>query len=277
MPKHIILTDVAIDPADIIVVPRTAIPQVIRDLQAGAYTVRNTSAPVSGVVAAPGIIQAPLVTSPAAIVPATGLQIGSTATLSFGTAVGAPPPVGSLRLLRNGVDISSQVSGETFTFTQAGSYVLEVTWTNAHGTAQSVTSAVTVAEAPAGAVAPVITAQPSFSRSSATVGQTATLNFGTATGNPTPTRTWRLMRGAVDVTAQVSGGQIAFTQSGTYRLEVTWTNSAGVVQATAATIAVSAVVQWNVSGGMNDLTIATMPAPAALVASGGLNEITIGG
>lgn len=148
MPKHIILTDAALELADIIVVPRSAVPQVIQGLEPGEYTVRNTSAPVSGAVTGTVVTQPPVVTTPASITPATGLQVGDTATLNFGAATGVPTPAMSFRLLRGGVNVSSQVAGGQIAFAQAGSYVLEVTWTNAHGTAQSVTSAVTVEEVP---------------------------------------------------------------------------------------------------------------------------------
>lgn len=50
MTKHIILTDTVLDPADVILVVRGALPQAITGLVADTYTVRDTSAPVSGVV-----------------------------------------------------------------------------------------------------------------------------------------------------------------------------------------------------------------------------------
>lgn len=53
MPKHIILTDTTLDPADVILVQRTTLPQAITGLSADTYTVRDTSAPVSGTVTAP--------------------------------------------------------------------------------------------------------------------------------------------------------------------------------------------------------------------------------
>lgn len=128
--------------------------------------------------------------------------------------------------------------------------------------------------------APVVTAQPYFSPASGRrVGDTVTLNFGSASGLPTPTRTWTLRRGSVDVTSQVANGQITFTQSGTYTLEVTWSNGVGgPVQATSATIVVAPAVEtlWQVTGDINELTINAMPTPAPLTLTGGMNEITIG-
>ncbi len=50
MVKHIILTDAALDSADVILVTRGALPQTIGSLAAGGYTVRDTSAPVTGTV-----------------------------------------------------------------------------------------------------------------------------------------------------------------------------------------------------------------------------------
>lgn len=278
MPKHIILTDTTLNPADVILVPRSSLPQVIQGLAPDTYTVRNTSAPISGVVSEVGSGVAPIPTAVPSFSPGTGLQVGSTATLNFGGATGTPTPTRSWVLTRDGVDVSSQVVGNQITFTQAGSYRLTVTWSNSAGQVTSQSSNYTVAAAPAAGTAPVITAQPTFSRASAVVGQSATLNFGTATGNPTPTRTWRLLRGVVDVTSQVTGDQIIFAQSGTYSLEVTWTNSAGSVVSNAVSITVSAAPAWQVdAGGNNQIIITSIPTPAAMVLSGGLNEIVIGG
>lgn len=53
MAKHIILTDTALDPADVILVQRTTLPQAITGLVPDTYTVRDTSAPMSGTVTAP--------------------------------------------------------------------------------------------------------------------------------------------------------------------------------------------------------------------------------
>lgn len=55
MAKHIILTDVALSAADVILTTKTALPQVISGLAADTYSVRNTSAPVSGTVT-PGTV-----------------------------------------------------------------------------------------------------------------------------------------------------------------------------------------------------------------------------
>lgn len=52
MAKHIILTNTALDPADVVLVTRTALPQALTGLDAGTYTLRDTSAPVSGTVTA---------------------------------------------------------------------------------------------------------------------------------------------------------------------------------------------------------------------------------
>lgn len=277
MPKHIILTDVALELADVIIVPRTALPQLIDGLAPDTYTIRNTSAPISGVVTAGDPVEvAPTVAVAPSLLPGTGLQVGSTATLIFGSANGNPAPGRSWTLTRNGVDISNQVTGNQITFTQPGSYRLSVIWSNAAGQVTAQSDAYTVVEAPAEGVPPAVTVQPSFSRSSAVVGQAATLNFGSASGTPAPTRTWRLMRGTADVSSQVTNGQIVFDTVGTYRLEVTWTNEVGTAQATAATITVAAAPAWQLTGGLNELTVTSIPAPAALVLTGGLNEITVG-
>lgn len=279
MPKHIILTDTSLDLADVIIVPRGALPQAIVGLAAGDYTIRNTSPPVAGVVMPPvGPGVTPIVTAVPSLSPSGGLRVGDSATLNFGGATGTPTPTRSWTLTRDSVDVSSEVVGNQIIFAQAGSYRLSVIWTNSAGQVTSHSSVYTVAAAPPIGTAPVITAQPSFSRVSAVVGQATTLNFGAASGNPTPTRTWRLLRGAVDVTSQVTGDQIIFATTGTYTLEVTWTNSAGFVVSNAVSITVSAAPAWQVAaGGNNQIIITSVPAPAAMVLTGGNNEIVIRG
>lgn len=92
---------------------------------------------------------------------------------------------------------------------------------------------------PVAGSAPVITQQPSITPSSATVGDSVTINLGAASG-AVGDPTWTLMRGATDVTAQVDEFfAIEFTTAGDYTLSVSWTNATGTTNATPATIAVA--------------------------------------
>lgn len=59
MAKHIILTSTALTPADVILVTKASLPQVIQNLAPGEYTVRDTSAAVVGTVTASDVATAP--------------------------------------------------------------------------------------------------------------------------------------------------------------------------------------------------------------------------
>ncbi|MDF3607565.1 hypothetical protein PE067_16275 [Paracoccus sp. DMF-8] len=92
---------------------------------------------------------------------------------------------------------------------------------------------------PVAGAAPVITQQPSITPSSATVGDSVTINLGAATGADGPP-TWTLMLGSTDVTAQAIGDPLAYeaTAAGTLTLAVTWSNDTGSTVATPAVIEV---------------------------------------
>ena len=101
--------------------------------------------------------------------------------------------------------------------------------------------------------APVITRQPSITPSSATVGDSVTINLGAATG-AAGGPTWTLRRGATNVTAQVDQFMaIEFTTAGTYTLSVSWTNATGTTNATPATITVAEAPSGDV--GLSDAAI----------------------
>lgn len=234
-----------------------------------------------GQVPTPG--GAPVVLTNPSFSPSTGLRVGDTATLNFGTAAGTPAPARTYILRRGTVDVTAQVVNGQITFDTAGDYTLSVSWSNGNGLpVQAVAATITVAAATDGpGVAPVVTTQPSFSPATGRrVGDTVTLNFGAASGTPAPMRTFTLRRGTVDVTAQVVNGQITFITAGTYTLEVSWSNGVGApVQATTASITVAAApveTPWQTVGGVNEITINAMPSPAQLAPIGGMNEITIG-
>ena len=92
---------------------------------------------------------------------------------------------------------------------------------------------------PSPGTAPIITQQPSITPSSATVGDSVTINLGAATG-AVGDPTWTLMLGGVDVTDQAIGDPLAYeaTAAGTLTLAVTWTNATGSTVATPAVIEV---------------------------------------
>ncbi|RWR08132.1 SGNH/GDSL hydrolase family protein [Paenirhodobacter populi] len=139
MAKHIILTDTTLDPADVILVRRSGLPQVVGDLAADSYTVRDTSAPVSVTVTGTAVA-APVNTTPPAIsgTPA----VGQTLTATEGTWSGAP--VIALQWLRDGVAIAG-ASGLSYPLTaaDAGANIsVRASATNAGGAATATSAAV---------------------------------------------------------------------------------------------------------------------------------------
>lgn len=122
----------------------------------------------------------------------------------------------------------------------------------------------------AGGAAPVITQQPSITPSSATVGDSVTINLGAATG-AVGDPTWTLMRGATDVTAQVDQFMaIEFTTAGTYTLSVSWSNATGPTTATPATITVAEAP----SPGVDLAAVSYMHQNGPLPFTGPANAIT---
>lgn len=92
---------------------------------------------------------------------------------------------------------------------------------------------------PPESVEPAVTEQPALP-GAANVGDTITLVLGTASGTPAPTAIWDLRRDGQSIRGDVSPGMtIAVTQAGTYALSVVWSNSAGAVSATTATLTVT--------------------------------------
>lgn len=151
MAKHIILTDEALSPADVILTQRTALPQTITGLTAGDYTVRDTSAAVAGTVT--GAAVAPTLGTPTI---AGTAEEGQLLTAASGAVTGSPAPVTAWQWLRGAADITGATAGSYAL--QAADVGAEVavrqTVTNAAGSASATSAAVTVSAASGPAAAP---------------------------------------------------------------------------------------------------------------------------
>lgn len=91
---------------------------------------------------------APAVTEPPSILPANA-GIGDSVTLDIGAASGTPAPAATWALTLDGTDISGDVDPEmAIELTDAGEYLLSVTWTNSAGSATDTASLTVEAAAP---------------------------------------------------------------------------------------------------------------------------------
>lgn len=91
---------------------------------------------------------APAVTTAAGMSPASG-PVGTVFTITPAAFSGSPTPAVTRTLTQNGVDVTSQISGNQFTSTAAGPLVLTYTATNSAGNmSSSVTRTVTAATGP---------------------------------------------------------------------------------------------------------------------------------
>ncbi|MBP8929897.1 MAG: hypothetical protein KBG46_01295 [Paracoccus sp.] len=90
-------------------------------------------------------------------------------------------------------------------------------------------------------VAPLVIQNPAIQPADAVLGDTITLSLGLAEGDPAPLGVWGLTRDGVAVTGAVNPEtmRMELTQPGTYVLSVAWSNSAGSVNAEAATLTVA--------------------------------------
>lgn len=147
MPKHIILTDVELNLDDVIVVPRSSLPQIIDQLEPGEYTLRNTSPPRTGTVREV-VVDPP--DPPEGVAPSVTLdpswasnsaQVDQRVTFNRGAASGTPQPTATVSVFRGAVDVTYLVSNSGITFPQAGQYTVRVTWSNGIGSPVTVTSA----------------------------------------------------------------------------------------------------------------------------------------
>lgn len=97
-----------------------------------------------------------------------------------------------------------------------------------------------IGEAP---LPPVIVNQPSLQPASAALGDSVTIDLGTATGRPAPEVAWQLTLNGASVTERVDEFMaIELSEPGLYELQVTWTNINGTIQAEIVGLLVEEVV-----------------------------------
>ncbi len=94
------------------------------------------------------------------------------------------------------------------------------------------------------AVAPMITRQPSILPATAALGDSVTLDLGAASGTPQPSATWDITRNGISIKDRLDSGALTLelAEAGVYALNVTWANSADAVEASTASITLSAPV-----------------------------------
>ena len=120
--------------------------------------------------------------------------------------------------------------------------------------------------------APAVTRQPSVSPTNPSVGNTVTIDWGTASGNPAPTQTRSLTLNGV---AQLTGSTFT-AQAGTYVLGSTWSNGVGadaVTTTVTLTVEEPVVKDWEAHAVARykaaDWTGSTLPGvPAAMTPVG---------
>ncbi|HVP01036.1 MAG TPA: hypothetical protein VMT10_00595, partial [Solirubrobacteraceae bacterium] len=116
----------------------------------------------------------------------------------------------------------------------------QVTATNAGGSAQATSAAVSVPQAPANSVAPSVTGSP-------TSGSTLTCAPGTWTGVPAPTLTYQWLRDGNAITGQTTTTYVIADPDAAHALscQVTATNAGGSLQKTSNAVNVPAVAPTN--------------------------------
>jgi hypothetical protein len=191
-------------------------------------------------------------------------------TLAEGGASGNPVPTGTIQWYLDGVALIGE-NGLTIDKGQhgVGVYRATVIWANGvipAATGQSNTITVAVQQ-----TAPAITTQPSIT-GNATTGSVLTLAVGAASGIPAPTSTIQWLRGSTAISA-ATGTTYALVSGDvgqSISARVTWTNSAGSVQATSNTITVgvqqiapTVTTQPTISGGTTVGDILTLAPGAA--------------
>lgn len=163
-----------------------------------------------------------------------GAVIGDTITLSMGLAEGYPVAEASWTLTRDDLSVSSLVDTDTLTMVldEPGVYALTVVWTSSAG---SVTSdqVVLVVDAAIPDVAPEISSQPSILPQGAVIGDTVTIDPGSALGTPVPDADWDLSHNGISIKGSVDPETLTVTlaETGQYELTVNWSNRAGAVAA----------------------------------------------
>ncbi len=214
----------------------------------------------------PAVTAAPTITAEASVVVTDN---GNTVTYVFTppTVNGIPTPTVSPSLTLNGVDVTAQMSGNTYVATKTlAVQVLEMTyiaWNGIGSGAQStLTRNVAAMIVP---VAPSITAQASVV--AVDNGSTVTYTFTppTVNGIPNPNMTRVLTLNGIDVTSQMSGNvYVAATVFGATRnLTMTYTASNGVgspaTSVLSRTIPAGVDTSWSVTPILGGLTINSFP------------------
>ena len=157
--------------------------------------------------------------APAVDIPGLLLKDGSDLVLQTPTATGTPLPVITLTVLtRGGVNVLSELVGNTIPNAADGTYVVE--WTAINGVAPNLTISDSLVFAD---TAPTITANGALSL----INSDLIITAPTATGNPVPTVTLTtLTRGGSNVLGEVTANTIPNATVGVY--VALWTASNGV-------------------------------------------------
>lgn len=223
---------------------------------------------------------APVMSQAGSISPASGV-VGTVFTLVPPVAAGIPAPTVSLTgLTQGGVDVLAQVSAEQFTSTATGALV--ATWSAMNGVAPNATGSasatVTAVDVPA---PPSFSIQPSLGGLAFEVGDIISLDLG-STSAPATLNIETFTLDGTDISSELSGLSWNSTgrSGGTLALQVRATSAGGTVLSSIITAPLIAQTAWIITEGHNAILISAMPAPpnpAAPVASGGINRITISG
>lgn len=197
----------------------------------------ETTSATTGVTSA-STLSPPIFAAQPTLTPSSG-EVGTVFTISLGSASGEPAPSLSGVLTLNGVDVTADIVGTSYTSTAAGTLVWTVTADNSEGTeTASTTGTVTVA-----GTAPVFTTMPSIVPSNATVGTELALSEGLVSGTPTPVLTPALTLDGMDVTAQIAGGSYTPTTAGVLNYTVTAANTEGTAEGTATAMITAGGIQ----------------------------------
>ena len=173
--------------------------------------------------------------TPASVSPAT-VAVGESVTLSVGVVQGEVRR--EVSLVHNGVERRNEITGDVWRPGVAGSGYFSVKSFDKDGDSTEQRIAYDVASATATVpVGPNVTTQPTIS-GNATTGSVLTLNAGAASGTPAPTRTLQWLRGTTAISGATSATYtlVSGDVGQSISARVTWTNSAGSVQATSNAI-----------------------------------------
>ncbi|NBP56418.1 hypothetical protein EBU71_07775 [bacterium] len=223
----------------------------------------GTASANSNTVTVPVYTVAPTITS--APVLSAGI-IGSNVSCTAGSATGTPTPTLTYTLYRDGVAVPSYIDVSLGTI---NSYVYQIsdgnisfyvmlTATNSAGTDTENSNTVTI---PTYTEMPIITTPPVLS--AAVVGSNANSTSGAATGTPTPSLTYILLRNGVAVSgynavnlATINGYNYQSSDAGViFRVRLTATNSVGSVSADSDPVTVQEAPSITVAPVLSGATI----------------------